>query len=409
MKITIRTIVWGLILAGVLLAAVFALLPTPVDVEYSLVARGPLRVSVQEDGKTRIREKYVVSAPVEGRLSRIELDSGDAIEAEHSLLAVIMPSEPAMLDARARAESTARAQAAEAAVQRSESNSEQAKIDFELYEAKFERAKKLLPQNAISREEYDIAKSEYLASVQATRTARFDSEIAMFELAMAQAALLQFSDSRSESGFRPFEIVAPVSGQVLRIFQESSTVVTMGTPLLELGDPRNLEIEIDVLSTDAVRIKPGAEITVEHWGGQSPLQALVRVVEPAAFTKISSLGVEEQRVNIIADFNESLERIAALGDGYRVEARITIGHLEDALQVPNSALFRHQRQWHVFGIVDGRAVLKPVTLGLQNEISTQIIEGLAEGDPVIVYPGDTVQAGTIVNRVNRQELQTANP
>ncbi len=404
MKITIRMIVWGAILTGIGLTAFIALMPRPVDVEVAQVTRGPLRVTVQEDGKTRIREKYVVSAPVEGRLSRIELKSGDPIEAEKSLLAVIMPSEPAMLDARARAEANARVHAAQAAVQRSESAREQAKIQYDLSKAKFDRARRLLPENAISQEEFDIVQSQYLAAFQATRTASFDGEIALFELEMAQATVLQFSDSQSASGFEPFEIFAPVSGQVLRVFQESSTVVTMGAPLLELGDPQNLEIEIDVLSTDAVRMKRGAEVTVEHWGGKSPLQARVRVVEPAAFTKVSSLGVEEQRVNVIADFTETPERVSALGDAYRVEARITIELLDDVLLVPNSALFRHQRQWHVFMVVDGRAVMQPVTIGLQNESVTQIVEGLVDGDPIIVYPGDSIQSGIRVRPVNGTDV-----
>ena len=184
------------------------------------------------------------------------------------------------------------------------------------------------------------------------------------------------------------------------MFQESATVVSVGTPLLELGDPQNLEIEIDVLSTDAVRIKPGAELTIEHWGGASPLQGNVRVIEPAAFTKVSSLGVEEQRVNIIADFNEAPDRIASLGDGYRVEARITIDELNGVLQIPNSALFRYRRQWHVMKVVGNVAEMQRVEIGLQNESHTQIIKGLNQGDTVIMYPSDEVQSGTKVRLVN---------
>ena len=289
---------------------------------------------------------------------------------------------------------------ATATLQRSESNAEQAQINLDLSSTKFERAKRLLPDRAISTDEFDTAKAEYLANTQAIKTAKFDAEIAKFELEMARAAASQFHDDDANALAEPFEIRAPTAGKVLRVFQESATVVTVGTPLLELGDPKNLEMEIDVLSTDAVRIKPGAELTIEHWGGDSPLRGNVRVIEPAAFTKISSLGVEEQRVNIIADFNETSERIAALGDGYRVEARITIDELANTLLVPNSALFRFQRQWHVFAVVDDRAIIMPVTIGLQNETHTQIAKGLIQGDQVIVYPSDEIRPGTKVRPAN---------
>ena len=375
------------------------MIPKPVKVESATVTEGPLRVSVQEDGKTRIREKYIVSAPVAGRVSRIELNPGDEVNYE-TLLAVILPSDPEMLDARSRAQAEARVRSAEAAVQRSESNSQQAAISHDLNRTKYDRAQRLEPEGALSKVEFDTAKSDFLASAQAIKAATFDAEIAKFELEMAKAAASQFSDDETDNLSTPFEIHAPIEGRVLRVFQESSTVVNVGTPLLELGDPQNLEIEIDVLSTDAVKIKPGAELTIDHWGGGSPLRGHVRVIEPAAFTKISSLGVEEQRVNIIADFSEPPERLATLGDGYRVEARITVGELDKALLIPNSALFRYQRQWHVMKIVDGRVQLQPVAIGLQNDTHTQVTTGLSQGDDIIIYPSDEIQSGTRVKPVN---------
>jgi HlyD family secretion protein len=399
MKFTIRTLIWTLVIVALVVAGIWAMIPNPVDVEYAVAGVGPLRVTVQEDGKTRIREKYVVSAPVAGTLSRIDLNEGDPIVAGESLLAVILPTEPEILDARARAEANARVSAAEAGLKRAEAAIEQARIDRELAEARFRRAEGLLPERAIPQEEFDIARNAWLSSVQAEKTAAFDAEIAGFELDMARATVLQFSDSRADTGFEPFEIHAPVTGKVLRVMQESAAVVAVGTPLLELGDPQNLELEIDVLSTDAVRIRPGAEVTIEHWGGDAPLRGRVRVIEPAAFTRISSLGVEEQRVNIIADFDEPPERIAALGDGYRIEAKITVDSLDEALLIPNSALFRHEHQWHVFRIEDGKAALRPVTIGLQNETHTRIVDGLAAGDQVILYPADTIQAGVRVRPV----------
>lgn len=399
MKFSLKTLLWGILMLAVFLFAGLSLVPTAVEVEFATAASGPLRVSVQEDGKTRIRERYVVSAPVSGRLSRIELDAGDQCD-EETLLAVILPSAPAILDLRARAEANARVRAAEAALERTKSGAEQSRINFELNSARYQRAQNLLPSRAISQSEYDIAQAERLASAQAIKTAQFDIEIATFELEMARAAVDQFAESK-ENSVDPFEIYAPISGRVLRILQESSTVVTMGTPLIEVGDPRNLEIEIDVLSTDAVRIKSGAELTIEHWGGEQPLRGYVRVIEPGAFTKVSSLGVEEQRVNIIADFNEPAARTESLGDGYRVEARITVDEADDAILIPNSALFRHQRRWHVLAVAGDKAALQPVTIGLQNEFQTQITAGLSSGDRVIVYPSDAIKAGTSVRLISR--------
>lgn len=402
MKFSLRTLIWVSVLLTMVLAGGMAMIPKAINVEFAAVSEGPLQVTVQEDGKTRIREKYIVSAPVAGRLSRIELDAGDVITDDGTLLAVIQPSNPQMLDARARAQAQARVQGAEAALQRAESNSQQTQIDYDLNKTKFERAEKLVPERAIARTEYDTAKAMYKASVLAIQTAKFDEEIAKFELEMARAAADQFDPGQSENFTKPFEIHAPTTGKVLRVMQESATVVNVGTPLVEVGDPQNLEIEIDVLSTDAVRIKPGAELTIEHWGGNKPLRGNVRVIEPAAFTKVSSLGVEEQRVNIIADFNESADRIASLGDGYRVEARITVDEIENVLQVPNSALFRYRRHWHVMKVVGEEAQMQRVEIGMQNDSHTQITKGLAQGETVIIYPSDEVQSGTKVKLVNGQ-------
>ncbi|MFK8112990.1 MAG: efflux RND transporter periplasmic adaptor subunit [Rubripirellula sp.] len=400
MRFSLKTLLWGTLLVALALVCGLLMFPKPVDVEFAKASMGPLRMTVQEDGKTRIREKYTVSAPVTGRLSRIELNAGDYID-EQTLLAVILPSDPAMLDARTRAEASARVQVAQAAVHRSQSKLDQAKIDHELSVSKFQRAEKMLSSAAVSRDEFEIARAEQLATAQRIETASFEIDIAKFEQKMAETALNQFRDGQSDTKVEPFEIYAPIAGRVLRVLEESSMVVAVGTSLVELGDPRNLEIEIDVLSTDAVQIKEGAEVTIEHWGGQSPLQGHVRVIEPGAFTKVSSLGVEEQRVNIIADFNEPPERIASLGDGYRVEARITVNEVENTLLVRNSALFRFERRWHVLSIVNNQAELQHVKIGMQNETHAQITDGLSEGDRVIIYPSDKLKPGTKVRSITQ--------
>jgi len=405
MRFSLKTLLWGILLIAGVMVVVLTMRPRPVDVEWATATIGPLKVTVQEDGKTRIRERYTVSAPVSGRVSRIELNPGDRCT-ESTLLAVILPSDPAILDARAKAEALARVQAARAARERARSAVEQAEIRYELNVAQFERAEKLVETKAISRDEFEIAKTERLASAQAIETATFDAEIASFELEMAEAAVSQFADTKASPSVDPFEIYSPISGRVLRVIQESSAVVAVGTPLIELGDPQNLEIEVDVLSTDAVRIRPGAELTVQHWGGQRPLSGYVRVIEPQAFTKVSSLGVEEQRVNVIADFNEPPERLETLGDSYRVEASITVEQLERALLIPNSALFRHQRRWHVLAIEAGRAVLRPLKVGLRSESHTEVLKGIVPGERVIIYPDETLRPGTAVRPVSRSSGAT---
>jgi HlyD family secretion protein len=399
MKFSIRTIIWTFVLIAIAIVGAMALIPKPAEVETAIATEGDLRITVKEDGKTRIREKYIVSAPVAGRLSRIELEPGDEVCDENRLIAVILPAEPTMLDARSKAQAKARVEQAIAAQKRAAAATEQIQVNHDLSNTKFVRAKRLIESNAISRDEYDVARADFLAQSQSIRTSKFDEEIAKYELDMARATLLQYSDD-PQATTKPFEIFAPVCGKVLRVFQESSTDLSVGTPLIEMGDPQNIEMEIDVLSTDAVRIRAGATITIEQWGGESPLMGTVRVIEPAAFTKVSSLGVEEQRVNIIADFQETDERLATLGDGYRVEAQITIAQLNNVLLIPNSALFRHERVWHVFLIEAGTAVMKPVSIGAQNDTYTQIQEGLVQQDEVILYPSDTVSNGSKVKRAN---------
>lgn len=399
MKFSIQSLIWMFVLIAAIIVGIMAFRTKPIDVETAQVVQADLVITVQEDGKTRIREKYIVSTPVAGRLSRIELDPGDEVLDENQLIAVIMAAEPAMLDARAGAQAEARVEQAQATVKRAAAAADQVQVDYELAATKYQRAKRLHESKSISREEYDIARAEHLSLQQSLRTTAFDQEIAQYELEMAKAAMLQFSADADVAG-RPFEVFAPVRGKVLRVFQESATVVNVGTPLVELGDPRNLEVEIDVLSADAVRIHPGSKLTVNHWGGQQPLRGTVRVVEPAAFTKISSLGVEEQRVNIIADFDEPSERLAALGDGYRVEADITVKELPNVLQIPNSSLFRHQRKWHVFVVVDDTAVMKPVIIGAQNEMATEVVSGLQVGQAVILYPSDSISDHAKVVVVN---------
>lgn len=386
-------------------ALVYAFLPKPMAVDVALVSQGPLAVFVEEDGKTRLRELYTVSAPLAGRLLRIGFRAGDIVPPGEPV-AVIEPSDPALLDPRALAEVEARVKSAEAAVERSGTAVEAAKAAVDLAEGEFERATDLHKKNALAKTDLDLKLMQKRTRTAEYGTAIHSQQVARSELELAQAALVRTrppaqNAAASEIAHR-FEVPAPPlagSGRrfhVLRVFQESAGVVTPGTPLLELGDPSDLEIEIDVLSSDAVRVRPGARVLLEQWGGDEALEARVRLVEPSGFTKFSALGVEEQRVNIIAEF-PNRERIPpALGDGYRVEAKIMIWEQDEVRRVRTSALFRHGEGWAVFRIEQGKARLVPVGIGHRNGLDAEILGGLSDGDRVIVHPSDKVADGGLV-------------
>jgi HlyD family secretion protein len=391
--------VWNLLLVLFVAAAagvvVYAFWPKPVAVDTAEVTRGPMQVTVDEDGKTRIKERYIVSAPLAGRLARIQLEAGDPIEANETLLAVIEPGDPELLDAREVAQAEARVKAAEAALAQAEPGLEKAKAALDFAESEVARVERLASTSALTEHERDEARLLFRTNTEEYKTGRFNAEIARFELEQAQAALLRSRPaSEGEAVAWRFEIRAPISGQVLRVFQESSQVVQPGAQLIEVGDAQDLEVEIDVLSSDAVQIAPGNTALLEHWGGEKPLRGVVRVVEPSAFTKLSALGVEEQRVNVIVDFVEPPAQRGSLGDAYRVDARIIVWEGRDVLQVPTSALFRRGERWAVFRIENGYAMLREVQIGRRNSLEAEVVEGLEAGDRIVIYPSDRIENGT---------------
>ncbi len=396
----VRRILMIAVVAVVAGFIVYAFLPQPVEVDAEPVTRGPLMVTVNEDGKTRIKERFVVSTPLAGQLRRIELKAGDPVAAGQTLLAVVLPNNPDLLDPRARAEAEARVSALDAAVKRAEANLQAANQERDYTDTEYERIRRLREMGAASEDKLQDALFVMRAAREQQRSAGFSLDMARFELQQAQAALQRFQvspeDPEPPPGECQFEIRSPIDGRVLRILQESAAALPVGTPLMELGDPANLELEIDVLSTDAVKITPGDTVLVEHWGGEKPLTGTVRVVEPAAFTKISALGVEEQRVWIVADLNVSQEERGSLGDAFRFEGRIVVWEEKDVLQVPTSALFRQGDQWAVFVINDEQAHLRTVKLGHRNPDAAEVLEGLTERERVIVYPSDRVQDGVAV-------------
>lgn len=408
-----------------LAAIVYAFLPQPVRVDMGRVTRGPLQVAVEEDGKTRIKSRYIVSSPLAGRLLRIQLEPGDSVEAGKTTVAVIEPGDPALLDPRARAEAEARVKAAEAKLHQAGATMDQSLASLQFAESKLKRVRGLRDQGGSTQHDLDEAAMNFRMHTEENHGARFAEEIARFELEQARAALIRtaprpernISDSVSLAEGRPagqsggpsrepsretsnedwlFKIRSPIQGRVLRKFQESATVVTPGTQLLQLGNPEDLEVEIDVLSPDGVKIKPGDKVLLEQWGGEKPLIGHVRLVEPSAFTKVSSLGVEEQRVNVIVDIEDPADKRRTLGDAFRVEAKIIIWENPSVLRVPIGALFRHADDWSVFCVRDGRARLQLVKLGHHNNLHAEVLEGLAEQDEVVMHPSDQVVDGVRV-------------
>ena len=380
------------LLTGALLA--YSFWPRPVEVDVARASSGSLRVTVDEDGKTRIKERYIVSAPLAGRLQRIGLRAGDPVFAGRTLLAAIEPGDPALLDERSRAEAEARVKAAEAGRKQAVSKMDRARVAYSLSGRELQRIRQMVIGRETTYQDMEAAEHKERMAQEDMKTAQFAQQIADFELDLARAALKRsHPSSPGDVDNWRFEVRSPISGRVLRVFQESSAIVTPGQQLLEVGDPSDLEIEIDVLSSDAVKIAPRAKVILEHWGGDKPLSGQVRLVEPSGFMKRSALGVEEQRVNVIIDLVDPPEKRNRLGDAYRVEARIVIWSANDVLKVPSGCLFRRGDDWAVFTVEEGCANLRRVAVGRSNALETEITSGLVDGAVVILHPGDKIQPG----------------
>jgi HlyD family secretion protein len=373
--------------AGALLLValiVTGLLPKPAPVETARVSIGKLRATVNEEGKTRIRQRYIVSAPVVGQLRRIPFKAGAEIASTQSVVAVIDPVSPALLDARTRTLAEAKRDTAVAQLER-------AKDQQKFAVSELRRNEKLYQEKTVSTQELE------LVQWRETSAAR-ELTAAEAALRQAEAELLEFTNPGAASR-PPIELHAPVCGRVLKVFEESSRAVTVGTPLLEIGDPNDLEVIIEALSRDGAVIKPGTPVELEQWGGPEPLQATVRYVEPAAFTKVSALGVEEQRVYVVADLLTPAAQRGSLGDNFRVEARIITWQNDRALKVPNGAIFRRGDQWHAYVVADAIARQRLVKVGRSGSTETEVLEGLNDGDEVILYPGDRIHDGLRVRVV----------
>jgi HlyD family secretion protein len=380
-----RLIASVLVVAGILAVALW---PEAIEVDVVRVERGPMQVTIDEEGETRVRERFVVSAPVSGRLQRVELEPGDAVVRGKTVVARLIPAAPPLLDPRASEALGASAEAARAAVGQAQAERERAAAAVTRAQSSLRRQQQLMDAGAISREELEVAQTTLRTAEEALRAAEFAVARAERELQAARARL-----APSAAGGRPVDVIAPVSGVVLKRLRESEMVVPVGDPLLEIGDPANLEIVADLLSTDAVRVSPGAPVLIEQWGGNHPLNARVRRVEPSGFMKVSALGVEEQRVNVIIDLVDGAAAARQLGDGYRVEVRVVIWRDEAALKVSIGAVFRSGDQWAAFVVDKDVARLQTVQLGQRNEREGQITGGVAEGQTVVLHPPDTLKDG----------------
>jgi HlyD family secretion protein len=382
-----RRLLWAAMIVVAGIVTIVALYPSPFLVESGRVERGALQVTIDEEGETRARDRFVIAAPVSGRLMRMTVEEGDAVRSGQMVGRI----DPLPLSQRERQEALARVDVAEAALQRAMSHEAHAREDSELARRERERAEQLARDGVISGQLLDQARNADVTAREEHEAARYSVEVAASEVKIARAALVGLE---AASGVRPLiELRSPAAGRVLRIVEESERVIQAGAPVLIVGDPGKLEVVTDVLSTDAVKIPPGAPVLIEDWGGDHTLRARVRLIEPAGFTKVSALGVEEQRVNVISDFVDSP---GPLGDGYRVETRIVTWSTESTLKVPLSAVFRQQQGWSAFVIEGGRARRRDIEIGHRTDTEVEVLRGFTEGEQVILHPANEVSDGARV-------------
>jgi HlyD family secretion protein len=387
----------GMLAIGVLVAAglAYGFMPRAVPVDLAEVKRGPLTVTVEEEGKTRVTERYQVSAPVAGYVRRIDLKAGDTVAAGQ-VLALIEPARSVALDPRTRVQAQAQVNATQAALAVAQENARAATATAQLAQQERVRAETLRQSNFLSAQALDASRTAETRARAAQQASAHAVRVARFELEMARTAVTSTARLQAGGADEQMPVRAPVAARVLRLLHESEGAVASGQPLLEIGNPDTLEVEVEVLSTHAVKIAPGSRVILDRWGGEQAVVGRVRVVEPSGFTKISALGVEEQRVRVIVDFTSPREAWQRLGDGYRVEARFVLWEGEDVLQLPTSALFRHGEGWAVFALNGKRARLTPVETGQRAGLATQVLSGLAAGTQVVSHPDDALSDGARV-------------
>lgn len=392
-----RWIIIILVSAAVIAAVVYGFLPKPVPVEIVKVTRGTMTVTVEEEGKTRVKDRYVVSSPVSAFMRRINLDVGDIVK-KGQIIAELEPVRSAALDPRSRAEAEAVVSAREASLRAAEENAKAISAEAEYAKSNLQRMIKLYDAGYTSKDSLEQAEAEANRADANLLASRASVKAARFELERSRAALGHTPSDSVKNYGKPVSIRSPVDGRVLKKYRESESTVNAGEPLIDIGDTSGLEVKVEVLSSDAVKIQKGTPVLFERWGDETALSGEVKIVEPAGFTKISSLGVEEQRVLVIADITSLPESWQRLGDGYRVDARFIIWEGRDILQMPASALFRKGDGWAVFMIRDKKAYSTEVKIGRHNGLVAEVVSGLKEGDMVIAHPDETVKDGVRIKQ-----------
>jgi HlyD family secretion protein len=388
-----RWLLFLLLVAGLLAVALW---PRAQAVDVGRVTRGPLMVTIDEEGRTRVRQRFVVSTPVAGRVQRIDLEPGDRVARGKTLVARVLPEAPGLLDARTRSELEAAAAGARTALGRARADEQRARTALEYARTELARTRDLVQSGVGTRQQLEAREAEAKSAEEQVQAAAFATATAQAEVDRAAARLRPAAASSPADASRAVSIFSPVDGVVLKRLRESESVVPPGDPLVEIGDPRNLEVVSDLLSTDAVRVPPEARVLVVDWGGSDAIEARVRRVEPSGFTKISALGVEEQRVNVMMDFVNPTEIGSRLGDGYRVSVRVVLSESADVLRVPTSALFRQGEQWAVYVVEGGRVRLALVEIGRRTAQEAEALRGVSDGAAVVLHPADTLHDGARV-------------
>ncbi len=385
----LRRAVLALFLLGMVVVLALSFRPKPVPVETAKIERGEFVETVDEPAKTRVRERFVISAPVAGELARIELSAGDAVS-EGAVLATIRPLAPQMLDVRTKSELEARVKAAQASQALAAAAVDKARAGEAFAKKEVDRISALVEKGTLAGVELDEAQHALTLAQKDVKSATLSAHVAANELAVAKAALA--SGGKADG---VWEVKSPLKGRVLKVLRESSGVVQAGTPLLEVADPTDLEVVAALLTSDAIRVRVGARVTLERWGGDAPLHGVVRTIEPSGYTKLSALGVEEQRVDVVIDIASPAETWAQLGDGYRVHSRTEVFRTADAVKSPSAALFRDGEQWAVFAIEGGRALKKVVSVERRNGPEA-MISGVEPGTVVVAFPSNAVGDGVKV-------------
>lgn len=393
MAIKNRMIFWSVLAVLLVAALTYAFWPRAIPADFAHVTRGPLSVTIDEEGETRVKDMFIVSAPVSGELERITLEPGDHVMENETIIASINPTAPPVLDQRTEAQLRAAVGSAHAAISVAESDLERLLANYRLAKAESERGQLLFDKDVISKAALDRLNAETDTINAAVHAGEAALRMRRSELQMARSALMPSMSTSANSGH--VHVTPIVDGLVLKVIRESAGPVIQGAPLVEIGDPLEIEIVVDLLSEDAVAVSPGDQVIISGWGGD-PLQGQVRIVEPYAFTKISALGIEEQRVNVIIDLEDMKAASNRLGHGYRVDIAVVVWFDDDVLSVPMTALFKQGSDWSTYVMREGRASLQILELGRMNGQRAQVLKGLSENDLVIEHPSNRIGEGVRV-------------